>query len=72
MERHLVYVLLVLTSASFGAAQNTAWHYLPDSSVRISPFVHPAGLDPNEVGLLLYCEQGGFLPMLSFGNLPVK
>lgn len=70
MKRRLFFVLLALTIASVTGAQNTAWLHLPDSAPRISAFVHPAGLDPSEVGILLFCEQGGFLPMLSFGNLP--
>lgn len=66
----LTLALLALALLSYGAAQNMDWQLLPDTAPRIGAFVHPAGLNPNDVGLLLFCEQGGFLPMLRLGRNP--
>src|SRR5690554_1220451 len=70
MQPSRLYVLLALALLSFGTAQNTDWLYLPDNAPRIGAFVHPSGLQPEEVGLLLFCQNGGFLPMLRLGHNP--
>lgn len=59
---------MALSLLSFGAAQNMSWLSLPNTAPRLGAFVHPAGLDPTEVGLLLFCGNGGFLPMLRLGH----
>jgi len=70
MKRILILLALAFGLSSSGLAQSSGWQHLPNTAPRLAPFVYPAGTNPNEVGLLLFCENGGFLPMLRLGANP--
>lgn len=70
MKRKLLVLVFMLSLATVGLAQNPAWHALPDTAPRLAAFVHPPGVNPDDVGLLLVCENGGFVPMFRLAPNP--
>lgn len=70
MKRKMLLLFVGLGLCANAWAQNPAWHALPDTAPRLAAFVHPPGVNPDDVGLLLVCENGGFVPMFRLGPNP--